>query len=188
MQFGITQAHSCLKNLSGVHFVFKIELGHDTKWFLNNFQYPITVVLPPVIPNPCNPPSDLPQYIPKVIPSIYNLALQTPYTSSEGMHWNYSPTRHPSRPIAEDENLGQNEKCTVHQSLDTRCNSSFAMVPRCTSSGPSASRRVRALAHKWANGKSELTPPPPWTWMALSNTRNAVFGAATFRVKSQPLH
>src|SRR5262249_60600970 len=34
---------------------------------------------------------------------------------------------------------------------------------RCTSSGPSAKRRVRECAHIDASGNSWLTPPPPCT-------------------------
>src|SRR5690348_6774062 len=46
----------------------------------------------------------------------------------------------------------------------------------CTSSGPSAKRSVRALAHRWASGKSWLTPPPPCAWMARSITHCAIAG------------
>ena len=46
----------------------------------------------------------------------------------------------------------------------------------CTSSGPSANRSVRALAHRWASGKSWLMPPAPWAWMALSITHSAIAG------------
>ena len=45
-----------------------------------------------------------------------------------------------------------------------------------TSSGPSANLSVRALAHSWASGKSWLTPPPPWAWIALSITHSAMAG------------
>src|SRR5216684_1413800 len=46
----------------------------------------------------------------------------------------------------------------------------------CTSSGPSAKRSVRALAHRWASGKSWLTPPPPCAWIALSITHSVIAG------------
>ena len=49
---------------------------------------------------------------------------------------------------------------------------------RWTSSGPSASRSVRASAQA-RPGKSPLTPAPPWAWMARSITRSAMLGATT---------
>src|SRR5690606_10768421 len=48
-----------------------------------------------------------------------------------------------------------------------------------TSSGPSASRRVRRPAHIAASGVSALTPAPPCTWMARSTTSIATRGAIT---------
>ena len=35
----------------------------------------------------------------------------------------------------------------------------------------------------WASGKSSLTPPAPWTWMARSMIRRAMFGAATLMAR-----
>src|SRR3990167_6575699 len=58
-------------------------------------------------------------------------------------------------------------------------NSTFAIRPRCTSSGPSASRSTRAQPNMAASGKSSLTPPPPCTWIAASITFCATFGATT---------
>src|ERR1700722_20992107 len=40
--------------------------------------------------------------------------------------------------------------------------SSRAINARCTSSGPSAIRKVRMAAKSSAKGKSEETPAPPW--------------------------
>lgn len=51
----------------------------------------------------------------------------------------------------------------MNQSLDAVANSCLAIAARCTSSGPSASRIVRAPAHSLARGKSSQTPPPPCT-------------------------
>src|SRR5262249_30170245 len=50
---------------------------------------------------------------------------------------------------------------------------------RCTSSGPSARRSVRTLAHARARPKSVVTPAPPCAWIAQSMTLSAMFGAAT---------
>ncbi len=58
------------------------------------------------------------------------------------------------------------------------CSSRRASERLCTSSGPSANRSVRALAHRWASGKSWLMPPAPWAWMALSITHWAIRGVA----------
>ena len=52
-------------------------------------------------------------------------------------------------------------------------------MPRCTSSGPSASRKVRALTKAIASGKSSDMPAPPWTWMAKSMTAWAMLGTTT---------
>lgn len=41
--------------------------------------------------------------------------------------------------------------------------SSLAIVSRCTTSGPSARRSVRAPAHMWARGVTSDTPAPPCT-------------------------
>src|SRR5579885_1976488 len=57
--------------------------------------------------------------------------------------------------------------------------SSFATVSRCTSSGPSASRRVREFAHIAAYSKSWETPAPPCACIARSMTRSARLGATT---------
>lgn len=54
-----------------------------------------------------------------------------------------------------------------------------AMLRLCTSSGPSARRRVRMCAHMLANGKSSVTPAPPWTWIARSMIFSAMAGATT---------
>lgn len=47
-----------------------------------------------------------------------------------------------------------------------RPSSSFANVARCTSSGPSAIRSVRAAAHRLGKIVSWQTPAPPWTCIA----------------------
>src|ERR1043165_8151525 len=57
--------------------------------------------------------------------------------------------------------------------------SSFAIASRCTSSGPSAKRSVRELAHAAAHSKSCEIPPPPCACIARSRTRSATFGATT---------
>ena len=44
---------------------------------------------------------------------------------------------------------------------DSFVSSILAMASRCTSSGPSARRRVRVWAHALASGKSPDTPAPP---------------------------
>ena len=49
--------------------------------------------------------------------------------------------------------------------------------PRWTSSGPSASRSVRACAYAAANLSSPLTPRAPKAWIARSMTRSAMFAA-----------
>ena len=59
------------------------------------------------------------------------------------------------------------------------CSSSLAIVSRCTSSGPSASRSVRACAHACARNVSWLTPCAPCAWIARSITCSATFGATT---------
>ena len=38
---------------------------------------------------------------------------------------------------------------------------------------------MRAPAYISASGKSSLTPPPPWTWIARSMTSQAIRGAIT---------
>lgn len=60
------------------------------------------------------------------------------------------------------------------------CSSSFAMVPRWTSSGPSAIRSVLAVAHRCDRTVSDETPAAPWTCIAMSSTFRAIFGAATY--------
>ena len=60
------------------------------------------------------------------------------------------------------------------------CSSSFAIVPRWTSSGPSAIRSVRAVAHRCDKTVSVETPAAPWTCIAMSRTFRAIFGAATY--------
>src|SRR5262245_49543709 len=50
---------------------------------------------------------------------------------------------------------------------------------RCTSSGPSARRRVRTCAYIDASGASSDTPSAPCDWIARSMTRRATSGAAT---------
>ena len=55
----------------------------------------------------------------------------------------------------------------------------FAIVSRCTSSGPSASRSVRDEAQACARKVSWLTPAAPCAWIARSSTRSATFGATT---------
>lgn len=70
------------------------------------------------------------------------------------------------------------------QSLDL-CNSNLAMVPKWTSSGPSAILRVLAPAQRCARTVSDDTPAPPCTWIAMSRTLSAMFGAATCSVQHQ---
>ncbi len=60
--------------------------------------------------------------------------------------------------------------------LRTCPSSSRATMPRCTSSGPSASRSARAAVHAPASGKSSDSPPPPWIWIAMSITCCAMVG------------
>src|ERR1019366_3146857 len=48
--------------------------------------------------------------------------------------------------------------------------SSRATDRKCTSSGPSARRRVRSCAQPSARGKSPETPPAPCAWIARSST------------------
>ena len=75
----------------------------------------------------------------------------------------------------------------AHHSLDMCLASSRrAMEIRCTSSGPSAMRRVRAPAHSRASGKSSETPPPPCAWIAVSSTSSTVDGASTFAAAILP--
>jgi hypothetical protein len=57
--------------------------------------------------------------------------------------------------------------------------SSLAIVPRWTSSGPSAIRSVLAVAHRCDKTVSDETPAAPWTCIAMSSTFRAIFGAAT---------
>ena len=52
-------------------------------------------------------------------------------------------------------------------------------MPRCTSSGPSASRSARAAVHAAESMKSSERPPPPWICIAKSMTCWAIVGAAT---------
>lgn len=59
------------------------------------------------------------------------------------------------------------------------CSSNLAMVPKWTSSGPSAILRVLAVAHRCARTVSEDTPAAPCTCIAMSSTFSAMFGAAT---------
>lgn len=70
--------------------------------------------------------------------------------------------------------------CTSPSSynLDLR-SSSLAIVPRWTSSGPSAIRSVLAVAHRCDKTVSDETPAAPWTCIAMSSTFRAIFGAAT---------
>lgn len=62
-------------------------------------------------------------------------------------------------------------------------NSNLPMVPKWTSSGPSAILNVLAAAHRWARTVSDDTPAAPCTWMAMSSTINPIFGAATYTPK-----
>lgn len=55
----------------------------------------------------------------------------------------------------------------------------FAIVPRCTSSGPSAILNVLAVAQRCARTVSPDKPAPPCTCIAVSRTFNAIFGEAT---------
>ena len=52
-------------------------------------------------------------------------------------------------------------------------------MPRCTSSGPSASRSARAAVHAAESMKSSERPAPPWICIAKSMTCWAIVGAAT---------
>src|SRR5690606_18227137 len=52
-----------------------------------------------------------------------------------------------------------------------------AIWARCTSSGPSARRSVRAPADTRARPKSLATPAAPKSWIARAITRSAMFGA-----------
>ena len=62
----------------------------------------------------------------------------------------------------------------------------LAIVSRCTSSGPSASRSVLAPANMRARGWSPHTPSPPCSWIAASMTNSAAFGAATLHAAMAP--
>src|SRR5262249_23593514 len=66
-----------------------------------------------------------------------------------------------------------------HSASRYLASSSFAMTPRCPSSGPSASRSERAEVHAAASGKSSDNPPPPCNWIAMSITSCAIRGTAT---------
>nr|GMD29910.1 hypothetical protein Iba_chr09aCG2040 [Ipomoea batatas] len=59
-------------------------------------------------------------------------------------------------------------------------NSNFAMVPKCTSSGPSAILNVLAVAHRCARTVSPDSPAAPCTCIAMSTTFSAISGAATY--------
>src|SRR5690606_789691 len=59
-----------------------------------------------------------------------------------------------------------------------RASSMRETTARCTSSGPSASRRARAQAAAAASGKSSVTPAAPCSWMAKSMTSCAIAGTA----------
>lgn len=65
------------------------------------------------------------------------------------------------------------------QSFDALCSSNFAIVPKWTSSGPSAILKVLAVAQRWDRTVSPDKPAPPWTCIAMSITIRAIFGAAT---------
>ena len=60
-----------------------------------------------------------------------------------------------------------------------RLSSSRPSDARCTSSGPSASRSVRASAYSCASGVSAETPAPPCTWIAASSMASTTLGAST---------
>ena len=62
----------------------------------------------------------------------------------------------------------------------------LAIVSRCTSSGPSASRSVLAPANMRAKGWSSHTPKPPCSCIAASMTDSAAFGAATLHAAMAP--
>ena len=59
------------------------------------------------------------------------------------------------------------------------CSSNLAIVPKCTSSGPSAILNVLAVAQRWARKVSDDNPAAPCTCIAMSSTFSAMFGAAT---------
>src|ERR1700722_9157994 len=64
-------------------------------------------------------------------------------------------------PIRDGDLASRKSSEILHCFYGHRPSSNFAMDSRCTSSGPSASRSVRELAHPHARGKSPETPPPP---------------------------
>src|SRR5215469_731025 len=68
----------------------------------------------------------------------------------------------------------------------TRSSSILAMDSRWTSSGPSARRSVRELAHAAASTVSWHTPAAPCAWMARSRTRRATLGAMTLIMAISP--
>ena len=59
------------------------------------------------------------------------------------------------------------------------CSSNLAIVPKRTSSGPSAILNVLAAAQRCARTVSDDIPAAPCTCIAMSSTFNAMFGAAT---------
>ena len=81
----------------------------------------------------------------------------------------------------------ESSELPLAQSFDMRLPSSRrAMAMRCTSSGPSAKRSVRAPAHSRASGKSSETPPPPCACMEMSRTSSTVDGASTLAAAILP--
>ncbi|GLT99089.1 hypothetical protein SLE2022_165530 [Rubroshorea leprosula] len=58
------------------------------------------------------------------------------------------------------------------------------MVPKCTSSGPSAILIVLAAAQSYARTVSDDNPAVPCTCIAMSSTFRAMFGAATCKTEN----
>ena len=78
---------------------------------------------------------------------------------------------------------------TAHiYNLDSLASSNFAIETRCTSSGPSASRRVLAPLHMRANGKSSHTPAPPCTYNSKMLKCASGFCAVHWQVHWQVQH
>lgn len=64
--------------------------------------------------------------------------------------------------------------------------SRFATAPRCTSSGPSARRRMRAHDQNWASGWSEERPAPPKAWEWKIQRKINPYGETQLKMVSTP--
>ena len=64
--------------------------------------------------------------------------------------------------------------------------SSFARLAACTSSGPSARRRVRAPTHRYGRIVSPHTPAAPCAWIAKSTHADAAAGQDSFAMAMAP--